>query len=912
MSHDSSYSSDEEEPEGTHYWQTLNKYDIQRLPWTQEIKDRISVFNESVDDFLDVFVPGPGPSKWPPKKSFKDGFKNGDTKGKEVEKYPNVMGGLTNLVQDFESDIRPVFTEGSRCRVPFPFEAWDEDRHYAMPDIIMSLPGNSDAKWARTWTGISTVFEVRPDGLEDPVDEDSATIRTKALPTYGLIQIAKSARNLLHTHRLLYAYVVGIYGDKARIYRFDHAACVVSKAIDLKKDPYPLYDFLWRFCHYEHGGRPASASPQAMTPLSAETAGSTRPSTRSMTEPVRVAEQRRTAEPGMFLGMDPTITPASEADCNKVDELLQTSVPPQKRLTKDERKSCRWVTVVTEYNPDGSAKTTKRYIMYRFRFVTPRVFSRATRVSDAYEAETWERRAIKDAWRQLARDREDVLYDQLRDELRYRDDLEKLVEEYKNFGLSRDNSTTSDDDTRSDGPPPSTAASDNESEDEPDDEGTPVRADEPVGVSYDTPLYGLPNVEAADDLGAREARKLFHRKRKNSEEGPTPGAVSPSEADLNSLTLGEADRPPVYDVYHRTISTWSFRKWRNGARFYERSHMRLVMKTVGRPLSSFKSTKEMVAAIRDALIGHMLAFKAGMIHSDLSEGNVMIHDGGMFTGFLLDLDCAFNWMEVLELAGWGPVDESSWAMYVNEYNQQPGVARNRRYAWAPTTESIPALVAVPDSEMPPARVVHQRASWSQRIKRVERTGTLSFISAQLLRTYVAHDVRHDLESAVWLLLSMVLRHTVPVEPRLQRELDRYALYSEHFEGNTEREMYKTKISTIFDEVYWEVKGNKPLNKLIHHLHILVLMVYAQYRDQFIGPRMALTYENVLTAFNRALASSDWPGNDAALPFVPPRDDNPNDSEPRGTKRPKEEDDSDDDDAADAEGSSPVHKKPLLG
>ncbi|EPS97677.1 hypothetical protein FOMPIDRAFT_37343, partial [Fomitopsis schrenkii] len=667
--------------------QTLNKYDIQRLPWTEEIKDRISVFNESVDEFLDVFVPGPGPSKWPPKKSLKYGFKNGDTKGKEVEKYPNMMrriGGLRNIVQDFQPSTKPGFAEGSRCRVPFPFEAWDEDRHYAMPDIIMSLPGNSDAKWARTWTGISTVFEVRPDGLEDPVDEDSATIRTKALPTYGLIQIAKSARNLLHTHRLLYAYVVCIYGDKARIYRFDHAAGVVSKAIDLKKDPYPLYDFLWRFCHSEHGGQPASASPQA---------------------------------PGLFLGTDPTISPASEADCNKVDELLQTSSPPQKRLTKEERKSCRWVAVVTEYNPDGSAKTTKRYIMYRFRFVTPRVFSRATRVSDAYEAETWEQRAIKDAWRQLARDREDVLYDQLRDELRYRDDLEKLVED---------------------------------------------------------------------------------------------------EADLNSLALGEADRPPVYDVYHRTISTWSFRKWRNIARFYERSHMRLVMKTVGRPLSSFKSTKEMVTAIRDALIGHMLAFKAGMIHRDLNEGNVMIHDGGIFTGFLLDLDFA------------GP------------------------------------------REPPTGRVVDKRASWSQRTKRVERTGTLSFTAAQLLDTYCAHDVRHDLESAVWLLLSTVLRHTVPVNIRLQRERDRYALYSEHFEANTEHDMHAKKISFIFWRMYWEVRGNKPLNQLIRDLRILLLIAYDPFRDdEMVGPRMPLMYQTVLSAFNGALASSDWPENDAALPFNPP-------------------------------------------
>ncbi|EPS97245.1 hypothetical protein FOMPIDRAFT_87158 [Fomitopsis schrenkii] len=828
MSYDG-YSSDEEN-NGTHYWQTLNKYDIQRLPWTQEIQDKISVFSESVDDFLDVLVPRPGPSKWPSKKSLKNGFKKIDAKGKEVEKYPNVMGGLRNLVQDFQADTKPAFTEGSRCQVPFPFEAWDQDHHYAMPDIIMSLPGNSDAIWMRGWLGISisTVWE-----------------------------IAKSARNLLHTHRLLYAYVVGIYGDQARIYRFDHAAGIVSKAIDLKKDPYPLYDFLWRFCHYEHGGQPASASPQVMALSPAESTGSTRPSTRSMTEPIRVAEQQRTAGPGIFLGIDPTITPASEADCNKVDELLHTSSPPQQPLTNDERISCCqwWVTVVTEYNPDGSAKTTKRYVMYRLRFLTPKLFSLATRVSDA--------------WHETGR--------------MSRDDLEKLVEEYKTFGLSRDNSTTGNDNIHSDVPPPPTTAADNGSEHELD-EGTPVPADELVALSNVIPLYGLPHVEAADDLGARQARKLFDRKCKNGKDGPT-GAVSPSEADLNSLTLGEAGRPPVYDVYHRTISTWSFRKWRKTARFYERSHMRLVMKTVGRPLSSFKSTKEMVTAIRDALIGHMLAFKARLIHSDLSEGNVMIHDGGMFTGFLLDLDCAFNWMEVLELAGW-PVDEATWAMYVNEYNKQ--VANISRYS--PTTKSIPALVAGP--EIPPIYVAKQRSSWSQRMKAVERTGTLSFISAELLDTYLAHDVRHDLESAVWPLLSTVLRYTPLVQTvdMQEFELDRYVLYSRYFDATTEFDMLVKKNSAIFYHVESEVKDNKPFTKLIRDLFDLIHIVYEQNVDRRkAGPRMPLTYNSVLTSFNRALASS----------------------ETIGTKRAREDDDSDDD-AADAEDSSPVHKKPLLG
>ena len=499
------------------------------------------------------------------------------------------MDGLVNIVDHFASEHKPAFSDGSHCKIAFPFEAWGKEQHYTMPDIVMSLPGNSESNWAGSWEGISTVFEVKRGNAEDPVNEATATINTDRLPTAALIQISKNARNLLHTHRLLYAYVVGIYNCKARIYRFDHAAGVVSKAIDLKEDPFPLFDFIWRFCHYE---QPALKPPHAPTSLSART------QTRSMAKTGRGSLS--------FLGMDPTITTALEQDYEKINELLKNATPPKAPFAKEETKACRWVAVVTEYHPDGSAKTTKWYLMYRLRFLNTRLFSRATAVWDAYEVENgeWQPRAIKDAWRQLARDREDVLYARLRDGLRTCDDLEKLVEECKNFGLPpRDDSAldTSGDDAHSDAPPPSTAAG-NESEYGLEDEGRSAIAEE-FEVLGDTLLYGLPDVETGDcDLGAREARKLWDRTRGRASGSQNTGTSAPSDTDLDSLAQG-GGRPPVYDVYHRTICAWLREETGKDARFNERSHMRLVMKTVGRPLSSFKSTKEMVTAIRDAIIG---------------------------------------------------------------------------------------------------------------------------------------------------------------------------------------------------------------------------------------------------------------------------------------------------------------------
>ncbi|EPS97685.1 hypothetical protein FOMPIDRAFT_1128119, partial [Fomitopsis schrenkii] len=284
----------------------------------------------------------------------------------------------------------------------------------------------------------------------------------------------------------------------------------------------------------------------------------------------------------------------------------------------------------------------------------------------------------------------------------------------------------------------------------------------------------------------------------------------------------------------------------------ERSHMRLVMKTVGRPLSSFKSTKEMVTAIRDAIIGHKLAYVAGLIHRDLSDGNVMIHDGGLFSGFLLDLDYAFDWMEALELAGL-PVNRAAWTAYVQKYNDS-------------------------------------------RMKIKERTGTLFFMAAQVLGTFVAHDVRHDLESAIWLLMCMVLRHTLQVHVKTKKDSDRYALYLENFGATTAKESYKNKTFYLTKPLQWEVKDNEPLTKLVVDLRVLLVM---QNRPLEWGQPIPLTYKSVLTAFNRALASPDWPANDAALPFTLPGtgnssgsgflgDGNSSGSGSQGTKHPRQD------------------------
>ncbi|KZV71574.1 hypothetical protein PENSPDRAFT_630079 [Peniophora sp. CONT] len=65
-------------------------------------------------------------------------------------------------------------------------------------------------------------------------------------------------------------------------------------------------------------------------------------------------------------------------------------------------------------------------------------------------------------------------------------------------------------------------------------------------------------------------------------------------------------------------------------------HYRIVFKTVGRPLTTFKNTKELVQVISDALKAHAIAFNAGSIlHRDISINNILIKDG---RGLLIDWD----------------------------------------------------------------------------------------------------------------------------------------------------------------------------------------------------------------------------------------------------------------------------------
>ncbi len=121
-------------------------------------------------------------------------------------------------------------------------------------------------------------------------------------------------------------------------------------------------------------------------------------------------------------------------------------------------------------------------------------------------------------------------------------------------------------------------------------------------------LYGLPGLVCGEDVGERE-----HERWKadcvdvlaGGSDLPLCAAICavPSAFGFGYGTTSEGFEPleppllpyPMHQTYTSAVAS--------GLSKMDRSHMRLVVDTVGRPLMEFESSKELVTAIRDAIMG---------------------------------------------------------------------------------------------------------------------------------------------------------------------------------------------------------------------------------------------------------------------------------------------------------------------
>ncbi|KAI0668001.1 hypothetical protein C8Q78DRAFT_1051457 [Trametes maxima] len=141
---------------------------------------------------------------------------------------------------------------------------------------------------------------------------------------------------------------------------------------------------------------------------------------------------------------------------------------------------------------------------------------------------------------------------------------------------------------------------------------------------------GLPRLLHGGDVGGRDVRRWKAACTGEAWVGDdgligASHTVPTSDSDgVGTSGVPADDARPPYPMHQ----TWSCRL-SVGEKFEyrERSHMRLVVDIVGRPLWCFKSTKELVLAIYDAIRGHRLAMTlGGVMHKDVSHGNILIVD----------------------------------------------------------------------------------------------------------------------------------------------------------------------------------------------------------------------------------------------------------------------------------------------
>ncbi|KAI0706437.1 hypothetical protein C8Q76DRAFT_771081 [Earliella scabrosa] len=440
--------------------------------------------------------------------------------------------------------------------------------------------------------------------------------------------------------------------------------------------------------------------------------------------------------------------------------------------------------------PSGPNGATTPYINFRLLDVNGRLFSRATcvwrtiedtrirgpdgkLVDDPERTETPKVRIMKEAWRQLVRNSEATFYERL-----------------------------------------SSTIPENE-------------------------RVGLPRLVCGGDLGQLEVLE-WEKTSPNARcmDGERDLRLPPEDSPSNSQgsSAGQASSPDTSTLPYPQHQTFSWTLGQDKAFTYrERSHMRFVIDDVGRPLTTAKNTKELVTALRDAIIGHKLAWtKAGVLHRDVSIGNVLLVDGNgeaRFVGFLHD----FDYSSMMD----APPQNT-------ESEPEDGEVEADDLPFSEDPEDVDGLesggavvIAVDDL---------RKERTSELIGLVQ--GTFYFMATEILEERVVHHVRHDLESFHWVLLWAVIRHTA--HSYSLKEAQGVFIFGEDQAAAGRKRLWFERDSRRFN-----IPGNKPLVKLLQDFGMLA---YKSLGSLLVPPQY-MTYDDVLKIFNDALDSPGWPKDD---------------------------------------------------
>ncbi|KAJ7089172.1 hypothetical protein B0H15DRAFT_800539 [Mycena belliarum] len=269
------------------------------------------------------------------------------------------------------------------------------------------------------------------------------------------------------------------------------------------------------------------------------------------------------------------------------------------------------------------------------------------------------------------------------------------------------------------------------------------------------------------------------------------------------LSVATSDLVPDHDpAYHSTCSS------KLDEADLERCHMRTLLTPVGVGLHTFKCTKDFAQALLTAIEHHEIANAAGILHRDVSEGNVLFqeicHAIGTSRVFLMDWDYAeFTSTGLQNFKKWFPERVQATEDYDN------------------IEKSLKDL-----------------------------TGTLPFLAIELMsKTPVQHEGHHDLESFYWLFLWCILRYTAHT----------------HNDGpHACRNIFTSgALKGFVVQQPVPIEANVPLHNLAENLADTVA---DQIRRRGSKP---IEYANFINIFRTELGSQGWPTDDAALDFIPP-------------------------------------------
>ncbi|TFY58765.1 hypothetical protein EVJ58_g6212 [Rhodofomes roseus] len=652
--------------------------------WHDVMLERIKEYpDQDVKQYLARMVPSDTPMPaCPPTGSLFDAI---PVDGPEKDMYNPLVDALGQLATSFPPNSRPQFYNYGHNIMHFPFAPYADEQHPTKPDVVASFPVAKIEEPISRWKDVALVFELKPRDNYDPM------VRNTPTGWDTLMQLAKNARNMMLSQGRLYAFVVGIYGTLARIFRFDRAGGICSPKFEYKCQPEILHEFLWRLFH----PRP----PQCE-----------------------------------IAGADPTAKLGTGADKMLVRALARDHDPRWAGMSGT-RKVVRRI-VMTDRGRDTT------YLTYKLVFVNPGLFSRATLVWQAFKLNEEDQHKgktyiVKETWRQMGRVCELEFYEALRQ------------------------------------------------------------------ATGGEPLFGVATYIHGEDLGERDEEE------RNREAGAKQRSRSRVPRDMK--------------MGHRTIA--GVHSAPKKARLNERSHTRIVLETVGTPLAEFESTRELVLALRDAVEGHRQAYEAGLVHRDISEGNVMIAPkGARFRGYIQDFDFSFCWKWFLQKRK-EKVDLATWEEYCVQHGHEPRSKKD------PVNESK------------------------------ERTGTIFFMAIEILSTEITHEARHDLESFYWLLIFIVLRHTN--HGHHEKDGAFGSLFCVKYPDQAIREKTGWMLSP---KPPLTVPGNEPLTRLLEKFRLACTHNFPRLD---VGVRR-MTHGDILAIFDDVLAPGNvWPEDDAALEWKLP-------------------------------------------